>query len=67
MSVERTGQRSQRRGSAGNGARRCKAVVPALHPAVVRANHPAAFEDRGMTRVTKRIAVVVLLVLATLL
>jgi hypothetical protein len=67
MMVERTRQRSQRRASAGNGARRCKPVVPALHPAGVRANHPIAFEDRGMTRVTKRIAVVVLLVLATLL
>jgi hypothetical protein len=32
MIVERTGQRSQHRASTGNGARRYKQVVPALHP-----------------------------------
>src|SRR2546430_17418739 len=67
MIVGRTGQRSQRRAVAGNGARTSTPVVPASHPAGVRANHPVGSENRFVARVTKRIVVVVLLVLATLL
>jgi hypothetical protein len=67
MIVVRTGQRSQRRAGAGNGAGTSKPVVPALHPPWVRLAHPGAPENRIVKRVSKRIVVVILLVLATLI